>query len=54
MRDVVLLKTTMEMVSLLNVVTGTTQQSWIACQNKLIFHDQPAYDKAKEMKWIGL
>ena len=30
MRDAVLLKTTMAIVPLLNVVTGTTQQSWIA------------------------
>ena len=48
MRDVVLLKTTMEMVPLINVVTGTTQQSCMLGQNKLIFDDQPAYDKAKD------
>ena len=37
MRDAVLLKTNMEMVPLL------------LGQNKVIFDDQPAYDKAKDL-----
>ena len=49
MRDVVLLKTTIEMVPLLNVVTGTLHSNHeLLGQNKLIFDDQPAYDKAKD------
>ena len=49
MRDVVLLKATIEMVPLLNVVTGTLHSNHeLLGQNELIFDDQPAYDKAND------
>ena len=49
MRDAVLLKTTMEMVPLLNIVTGKKHSNHeLLGQNKLIFEDQPAYVKAND------
>ena len=38
----------MEIVPVLNVVTGTLHSNHEFLMNKLIFDDQPAYDKAKD------
>ena len=44
-----MLKTTMEMVPLINIVTGQHSNNKLLGQNKLIFDQQRAYDKAKEL-----
>ena len=48
MKGAVLLKTTIEMVPLLNVLTVQHSIHEFLDQNKIIFDDQPAYHKAKD------